>query len=47
MRLDFLSSNFPIYERLLQLLINDTFVNNDDKTFLKELYFNTTGKNYN
>ena len=45
MRLDFLSSNFPIYERLLQLLINDTFVNNDNKMFLKELYFNATGKN--
>ena len=45
MRLSFLSSNFPIFERLLQLLINDTFVIPEDKRFVKELYYNTTGKN--
>ena len=38
MSLDFLNSRFPIYERLLNLLINDTFVKNEDKEFIKLLY---------
>ena len=38
MRLDYLTSKFPIYERLLNLLINDPFVIDSDKEFLKSLY---------
>ena len=42
MNLDFLKSKFPIYGHLLTLLINDPFVEKDDKQFLKELYKNST-----
>ena len=34
----FLKSRFGIYERLLNLLINDPFVQNEDKPFIKKLY---------
>lgn len=42
MRLDYLTSNFFIYERLLHLLINDTKVQEDDKKFVQELLNNST-----
>ena len=42
MRLDYLSSNFFIYDRLLHLLINDTNVQEDDKKFVQELLTNST-----
>ena len=42
MKLDFLNSKFPIYGHLLTLLINDPFVEKEDKQFLKELYNNST-----
>ena len=42
MNLDYLSSNFFIYDRLLHLLINDTNVQEDDKKFVQELLNNST-----
>ena len=41
MRLDYLSSNFFIYDRLLLLLINDNMVQKDDKKFVQELLINS------
>ena len=40
--LDYLSSNFFIYDRLLHLLINDTQVQEDDKKIVQELLNNST-----
>ena len=42
MTLDYLNSKFPIYGHLLTLLINDPFVEKNDKQFLRELYKNST-----
>jgi hypothetical protein len=42
MKLDYLNTKFPIYGHLLTLLINDPFVEKDDKIFLRELYKNFT-----
>ena len=42
MRLDFLISKFNIYKRLLKLLIDDPFVLDKDKEFIKDLYNNYT-----
>ena len=42
MRLDYLSSNFFIYDRLLHLLINDTYVQEDDKKIVQQLLANST-----
>ena len=42
MRLSFLSSKFNIYKRLLQLLIDDPYVLDKDKEFIKDLYNNYT-----
>ena len=42
MRLDFLNSSFPIFERLLNSLINDSFVAEEDKIFIRDLLHNTT-----
>ena len=42
MRLDFLISKFNIYKRLLKLLIDDPFVLDKDKEFIKGLYNNYT-----
>jgi len=47
MRLDFLNSPFPIFERLLNLLINDSFVDEEDKIFVRELLHNTTERTNN
>ena len=44
MTLDYLRSDFPIFNRLLSLLIKDKFVSKEDKQFVKELYKNTTNK---
>ena len=41
LRLDFLLSNFPIYDYLLISLYNDPYVSNSDKIFIKELYNNS------
>ena len=41
LRLDFLISNFPIYDYLLISLYNDPYVSNSDKIFVKELYNNS------
>ena len=40
MRLDYLNGEFPIYELLLTLLLNDPYVLNEDKNFISELYNN-------
>ena len=42
MRLDFLISKFNNYKRLLKLLIDDPFVLDKDKEFIKDLYKNYT-----
>ena len=42
MRLNYLSSNFFIYDRLLHLLINDTYVQEDDKKIVQQLLTNST-----
>ena len=47
MRLDFLISRFEIFERLLTLLINDPFVDNLDKEFIRILYNNEINKEKN
>jgi glycosyltransferase involved in cell wall biosynthesis len=44
MTLNYLQSDFPIFNHLLSLLINDEFVSKEDKIFVKELYKNTTIK---
>ena len=51
MRLDFLRTDFPIYNLLLTLLIKDPYVSKVDKHFVRELYKNSTkiskkNKNY-
>jgi hypothetical protein len=42
MTLKYLRSDFPIFNRLLSLLIKDKFVSKEDKLFVKELYKNRT-----
>jgi hypothetical protein len=42
MNLDYLSSNFFIYDRLLHLLLNDTKVQEDDKKFVQQLLNNSS-----
>ena len=44
MNLNYLRSDFPIFNRLLSLLIKDKYVGKEDKQFIKELYKNTTNK---
>ena len=41
MSLVFLTSNCPIYDRLLFLLINDKYISDEDRNFVKELYSNS------
>ena len=42
MRLEFLTSKFDMYERLLKLLMSDSYVSEKDKKFVKELYSSYT-----
>jgi len=44
MTLHYLRSDFPIFNLLLSLLIEDKFVSKEDKQFVKELSKNTTNK---
>ena len=37
MSLQFLTSNFPIYDHLLNLLINDLYIEEEDRNFVKDL----------
>ena len=41
LRLDYLLSNFPIYDYLLISLYNDPYVSKNDKKFVNELYINS------
>ena len=41
MSLVFLTSYCPIYDRLLFLLFNDKYISNEDRNFIKELYYNS------
>jgi hypothetical protein len=38
--LDFISTRFPVYEYFLNLLLNDEFVSNKNKDFIRTLYKN-------
>ena len=38
--LDFISTRFPVYEYFLNLLLNDDFVSNKNKDFIRQLYNN-------
>jgi len=44
MSLSFLTSNCPIYDRLLLLLFNDKYISDEDRNFIKELYSNSPKK---